>query len=448
MKSSSNCFIPKHVLIHPKAKDSDRTKEIVRRIHTFAPQVQITHLPDTGFSYPSGLTGTQKHWFMKESVIITERTVPFIRTFASPGAIVEDLTTVCNLTHMCCSNCEFCYLQIAQCLEHYIYTNRHDLEAELATSSFAHAAILTVWSMYSFGIKAPLLKLPKHLMEIGDEIRKQFVRRNIATEAKAIDYLCDNQQLIFEKLKGELPPSEFGVPQVAFNLPRDIIERLYLENRKHPLTLTISEFADIFAIDHLTGNMSFLMQMLGKYPDLRLVARTKSAYVDEMIRYDGLGRMHVQMGLNTEHVISSYEHGTSTLDERIEAAMKIQQAKGIDLTLAIEPMIIYEGWEEDYAKMIDQVMAKLDPMKLDSIIVGSVRYRPQLRDAIQKHFPATSLIDSSQCLQEPVGSDKRLRYSLDLRVKMYSMVRDRFALYTNAPIKLGAENPEVWESLE
>ena len=100
--------------------------------------------------------------------------------------------------------------------------------------------------------------------------------------------------------------------------------------------------------------------MLGKYPDLRLVARTKSAYVDEMIRYDGLGRMHVQMGLNTEHVISSYEHGTSTLDERIEAAMKIQQAKGIDLTLAIEPMIIYEGWEEDYAKMIDQVMAKLN----------------------------------------------------------------------------------------
>jgi DNA repair photolyase len=301
--------------------------------------------------------------------------------------------------------------------------------------------------MYSFGIKAPLLKLPPNLMEVADNIRKDFVRQHIVNNQVAIDYIYAHQSQIHTDLGAGLSESEFKVPKEAFTVSRDIIEALFHQNRKHPLRLTVSEFADIFAIDHLTGNLSFLMQMLEKYPDLNFTARTKSANVDEMVMYNGFGRVSVNMGLNTQHVIDTYEHGTSSLEERIEAAVKIQKAKGIDLGIIIEPMIMYEGCEEDYTKLIDYTMLKLDPTKIKSISIGSVRYRPQLRSAIQKHFPNTTLFDASQQLQNPAHDDKRYRYPVDVRVRLYSMMRDRIAQYTNAPVKLGAENPEVWEKL-
>lgn len=441
-------FIPKRVFINPQSKHSRRTEEILARIHTYAPDAQIVNLPPSGFDYPEGMTAKQKFDFMKESVIISERVVPFIRTFPSPGEIVERITTVCNLTNMCCSNCEYCYLQNAQCPEHYIYTNRYDLEKELATSSYSHWTILTIWTMYSFGKQAPLMKLPEKLMEIADRLRESFVDLRIVSDRASIDYLYRNQERIYEELKAGLAEEEYSVPKKAFQLSRDEIKQFYDENRKYPLVLTISEFADIFAIDHLTGNMSFVMEILKKYPELHMTARTKSANVDEWIKYNGFGRMRISMGLNTEYVIDKYEHGTASLDERIDAAIKIQQAKGIDLSLVIAPMIIYERYEEDYAKLIDYSMTKLDPTKIKSVAIGSVRYRPQLRSAIQEHFPSTTLFNTSQRLQEPIGKDERFRYPVDLRVEIYSKMRDILKQYTDAEVTLDSENPEVWDRLK
>ena len=114
------------------------------------------------------------------------------------------------------------------------------------------------------------------------------------------------------------------------------------------------------------------------------------------------------------------------------------------MKVVIEPIIRYDGFLEDYTRLIDRAFTELDPMRIDSISIGSVRYRKQLRSMILKHFPGTSLFAASQELQEPAGNDARMRYSLQERERIYRHMVTAIRKHSNVPITLGAESSGLW----
>ncbi len=110
-------FIPKRIYIKHECRYDQNTWDIVSRVKKYNPQVEVIELPQGRFKYPE-ISPRDKFLHMKESAIISNRKAPFITTFESPGDIVENLTTILNLSWMCCLNCEYCYLQTNQTPEH------------------------------------------------------------------------------------------------------------------------------------------------------------------------------------------------------------------------------------------------------------------------------------------------------------------------------------------
>ena len=186
-------FLPKRIYVKPQSRTSPKAKEIIERAKKLDPTIQIIDLKTKEFQYPPGLSPKDRFVHMKESVILSERVESFIRTFPSPGKIVEKLNTVLNYTWMCPLNCEFCYLQTNQTPEHYFYTNLRDLEYEFVAAPHAHRAILTIWSMLSVVKKQAFFKIPSGLEEYSNNLREEFSEKRINGKERVVDWLFTRQ---------------------------------------------------------------------------------------------------------------------------------------------------------------------------------------------------------------------------------------------------------------
>ena len=318
-------FTPKRLLVKPQSRHSKITQEIIARARTFNPDIAIEYLNTADFVYPVD-TPREKFLYMKESAIISERSEDFIRTFDSPGNIVESLTTVLNLSWMCANSCEFCYLQTNQTPEHYFYTNLERAEHEIAASPAAHAAILTLWTHLSDYFAYRLNKLPDRFKETADWIRELYFDARVRRDDEAVDRYYLAQENIAKQLS--IDNHSYTVDPAVFRRDRATIKQWYSENLKYPFTLSASEFNDFLAVDHLTDNSAFLMRMIERYPRFKITIRSRSNFVDGFLRYDGQDRVRFNITLNTEYAINEFEHGTASLEERLHTARRIQEAKG------------------------------------------------------------------------------------------------------------------------
>ena len=115
--------------------------------------------------------------------------------------------------------------------------------------------------------------------------------------------------------------------------------------------------------------------------------------------------------------------------------------------LAIEPIIKYKGYEEDYRTLIQRIRTEIDLSRVSKIKVGTVRYKPRMKNYINNVHPNSGLLSRNQKLVEPEQGDKRWRYSKEERIKIYSIIKNELVDVPNVALGLGSENPELWDEL-
>lgn len=450
-------YIPKRVFISSKCVGLRKTEEYLNRIQKWNPEVDVTEY-DGEFAYPSGSTPHDMYHYAKDSILINERSAnsPFIQSFPSPGNIVEDFTTVGNLTWQCASKCHFCYLMLTRPYEKYFYTNLDRFENELATAPYAHRAILTLWTMVTHALRTSFMKIPTYLYRASDNVRADCVRLGVLSDEDAQQYLLQHANArIYQDLQREWLSSQVGTPfplgEDALQFPENTIRSWYRENSTRPLRLTISEFTDLVAVDHLTGNLDYVLSLLPRFPDVEFVVRTKSTYFDEMLKHNGLGRVHVTISFNTARAIEKYEQGTSSLEERIEAFKRVQAANGYHPQVAIEPIIAYEGCVEEYKSLVHQIMRSIDPQRIGPFTIGAVRYRVtdgNLMTSLKRNFPKSDILETPEVVQKAEPLDGRKRYSERFRENIYSEMFKVFRQYNSeAALRLGTEKQVLWDTL-
>ncbi len=224
--------------------------------------------------------------------------------------------------------------------------------------------------------------------------------------------------------------------------------KYFNENAKNKLRVNVGEFSDIVRTNHITGHLDYLMRMIQQNKDFRFVFSTKSAGIDDMIKYSGENRVGITIGFNTDHVISNYEAGTASLDERFEAFNKIQKAKGFGVKPTIEPIIAYKGFKKDYEDLAKRMKSELNlnASNVYKIKFGCLRIGPPLFDVIKSNFPGTKLFDETEPMLAPVKPDTKHRYSEKLRLDIYESLLNEFSQYRNK-IALGCEYPSIWDKL-
>lgn len=430
----------KRLIITGSAKSYSKTKVILERAKGLLNIEEIIYLTDDKPAFIASSEADRFRYLKETLVITTRKTTPFITTFASPGKIVEDIGSILTLGWHCVYNCNFCYLIGSSYQRQWqeIYVNLDELERQMVLEKYVHNSILTLWTMLSNYSNEPLLKIPENLKKTADWIRGNFIRKNIDTDEAAVDFLENNYSKLLNKLKKSEIENESSL--------KNKINEFYTSNKNHIPWLNVSEYFDFLGIDPLTNFSSDLMKILEKHPEIRLSMRTKSANVEDILKYKAQGNVKIAMNFNTQYAIDNYEIDTDSLKDRLEAAIKIQNAGGFRLKIVVEPILVYDGYESDYLDLIDQIMENIDLEKIEDFSFGCIRYKTKLINHINEVYPGNNLNNSDSNLIN--YAKDRIRYDERIRKNIYSKIIKKLKVHTDLVMRLAAETPEMWEALK
>src|SRR3989304_3973076 len=186
---------------------------------------------------------------------------------------------------------------------------------------------------------------------------------------------------------------------------------------KHPrflFRIGTGEIADSLALDPYIGFAREVVPFFAQQPNVLLELKTKSDCVEGLGGLDPKQRGVGSWSMNPQRVIDTDEHGTASLEERLRAAHRCQEA-GYRLGFHFDPMIEYPGWEADYQEMVDRIFATIDHRRVAWVSLGVLRSTPGLKRIMRQRFPSTRLL-AGEHISCPDG---KLRYFQPLRVSMY-----------------------------
>ena len=257
---------------------------------------------------------------------------------------------------------------------------------------------------------------------------------------------------VFQYIKDNLPEilTELGCKANAKKISnlQQSLKAIFSANEKLSFSHNISEYSDMLGIEHITGHLDHILGIVERNKQLNVHLFTKFGNIDTLLKRNGDNRVKIVMNYNPQSIIDSYEPGTSSLSERIEAHTALQAKGGYKTVVLIEPIMMYKGYIKDYIQLLRDIFKKVDPSKLEKVALGMVRYSTQLITIIENLYPDSNIFENKDELIKPEESYDRYRYDYDERISCYAQLIEEIRKHTNCPITLGAENPEVWDDLQ
>ncbi|MGD6817561.1 spore photoproduct lyase [Metabacillus sp. 113a] len=167
----------------------------------------------------------------------------------------------------------------------------------------------------------------------------------------------------------------------------------YMEERAPDITrFEASCTSDIVGVDHLTHSLKKTIEYFGKSDLGQLRFVTKFHHVDHLLDADHNGKTRFRFSVNADYVIKHFEPGTSPLDKRIEAAVKVARA-GYPLGFIVAPIYIHEGWQEGYKQLFVKLYESLPKDAVQDITFEMIQHRftKPAKRVIEKNYPKTKL---------------------------------------------------------
>lgn len=350
--SVKGLYIPKRIFVSESALAYPHTQEIINRIKKLNNKVKVISISTNTPERPK-LKGRDLYNYIKETLVICTRSSKYMEVFASPGNIVENMSVMGKIHFHCPLQCRYCYLDVAGRGTPWtrIYVDVENFYQQTVKERFVYRIAQTLWSLVSYKENISFDKVPDNFKKVCDEvIRKKVLRKRdgINSDDEGINYINNNLRMLFDAMNIELSDND------EIKLKKKI-EKFYLLNKDKPLSFNISEYSDVMALDHLTNMLDELMQYVNKDKEFNIKFRSKAANISNLLKYDGNDQVRVTFGLNTDYVINNFEIGAASLDERIKAVNKLINKGGYKIDLSIEPIIMYDNYENDYKKLIKRI---------------------------------------------------------------------------------------------
>lgn len=226
----------------------------------------------------------------------------------------------------------------------------------------------------------------------------------------------------------------------------DLLQEIedFLSRRQNPLCrLGTGELSDSLALEAIFPISQYLVSYFAEKKNGVLELKTKSADADSLLDLDHQGRTVLSWSLIPSQMIEQEERGTASLENRLEAAKRGQEA-GYPLGFHFDPIIHDEGWEKEYERLVESLFNRIDPNRIIWISLGGFRYPPQLKAIAEERFPQTRIF-----LGELFpGRDGKFRYLKKIRVNLYQkMVEWLRQASPDLFVYLCMESREVWEEV-
>ena len=336
----------------------------------------------------------------------------------------------------------------------YILADTADLHSEIAESflSVRGPVKITYTGDSELGEILDTLKRKAGSREVL--ILKEFKGRFFQTCPGSPDMICCNYRVIntcFSCLYDcaycflHMYLNSFGIVQFT-NMDVMLNEiSAFTENPPGQLIyrLGTGEFTDSLMFDEISGIARKLIALTSSKDNIMLEFKTKSDNIDHLLEIGNKGNTVISWSLSTPRNIGLYEEGTSSIDARIDAAVKASD-NGYFTAFHFDPVIIYDGWKDDYSAVIDRLFSSVDHTRIPWISMGGFRYAGGFKDILK-----TMRRGEDMTLEEMFpGRDGKFRYLKRKRMDMYRFLIDRIASFTSTPfIYLCMESEDVWRSV-
>ena len=185
-----------------------------------------------------------------------------------------------------------------------------------------------------------------------------------------------------------------------------------------PTAFYLGKLQDGLALDPLTGYSCLMIPFFAQQKNARLTLLTKSANVDNLLDLEHRGNTILSWSLNPSQISDAFESNVPSPEERI-AAMRRCADTGYLLRAVIMPIIPIEGWQNIYARFLENLL-ELGP--LDRITLGQICSYSGALQLTERKLGKDNLI--LKMLEKGKSKDGRIRFPIKLRIKVYKYLVD------------------------
>lgn len=201
------------------------------------------------------------------------------------------------------------------------------------------------------------------------------------------------------------------------------------------------EFTDSLIWERWSDLSSVLVRKFAGQSAAVLELKTKTVSVRFLKALSHKRKTVAAWSLNTPRIIHSEERGTSSLDARLEAAAQCESF-GYPLAFHFDPLVIYEGCEEEYLQVIETLFSRVSADNVVWISLGTFRFMPALKAIIRRRFPESKIVFGEFIS----GLDGKIRYFKPLRISLYRKIASRIQeIAPRVLVYFCMEDEEVWE---
>lgn len=216
------------------------------------------------------------------------------------------------------------------------------------------------------------------------------------------------------------------------------------KSRGRLLRIGTGELGDSLALDPITERSTELISYFSTRKHALFELKTKTVNIKNILKLRPPENVVIAWSVNSHPMALTEELGAPDIKGRLEAARLVSQT-GFRVAFHFDPLILYRGWEQGYAEVIEELMAGIDQKKIAWISLGSLRFPPSLKAVIQKRFPQTKITH-----QEFIkGRDGKLRYPKPVRLWLYGRVVKflKDAGGKSIPLYFCMESQDVWHEI-
>jgi len=197
------------------------------------------------------------------------------------------------------------------------------------------------------------------------------------------------------------------------------------------------EVGDSLLLDPVFRLNEEIIRGVADLPNVRYEAKTKTDYVDHLLKIDPKGRAVIAFSLNPDSIVSADEGIAAAPADRLAAAARCVAA-GYQVAFHFDPIIRTDDFPHDYLDLIAE-LASVPQGAVAWISMGTIRFPPSLKDTFaERPFARDEFVPTR---------DGKLRYLQPIRREIYATLRSAFADVTSAPVYMCMESPALWRSV-
>ncbi len=207
------------------------------------------------------------------------------------------------------------------------------------------------------------------------------------------------------------------------------------------LRIGTGEFTDSLIWELWTDLSKLLIERFAAQQHAVLELKTKTTAIEKLQNLKHNRKTITAWSLNTSRIIRTEERATARLSARLKAAARCEKW-GYPLAFHFDPLIIYDGCEQAYIRVIESLFSHVSAENIVWISLGALRFVPSVKTMIQKRFPDSKIVYAEFIK----GPDGKMRYFKPLRINLYrkiiACIRDHAPDVT---VYLCMEDDEVWQ---